>query len=80
MEMSWYCPLPFNSISSDPSGYYALCCESAPSEMHCTKNTLSEFKNSDYIMKNGLLIGCHQGLNKKDILRIHSVIMKLINR
>ena len=47
--MSWYCPLPFNSISSDPSGYYALCCESAPSEMHCTKNTLSEFKNSDYM-------------------------------
>jgi len=43
-------------------------------------NKLNSFKNSDYIMKNGLLIGCHQGLNKKDILRIHSVIMKLINK
>mgnify|MGYP001189908746 CR=1 FL=1 len=43
------------------------------------KNKLSSFKNSDYIMKYGLLIGCHQGLADKDILRIHAVIMKLIN-
>ena len=27
------------------------------------KNKLNEFKNSDYIMKYGLLIGCHQGLS-----------------
>ena len=38
------------------------------------KNKLNEFKNSDYIMKYGLLIGCHQGLSLKDILYIHSVI------
>ena len=44
------------------------------------KNKLNSFKNSDYIMKNGLLIGCHQGLIDKDIMRIHTLIMKLINR
>ena len=29
------------------------------------KNILNSFKNSDYIMKYGLLVGCHQGLTKK---------------
>ena len=38
------------------------------------KNKLNEFKNSDYIMKYGLLIGCHQGLSLKDISYIHAVI------
>ena len=38
------------------------------------KNKLNGFKNSDYIMKYGLLIGCHQGLSLKDISYIHSVI------
>ena len=38
------------------------------------KNKLNAFKNSDYIMKYGLLIGCHQGLSLKDISYIHSVI------
>ena len=38
------------------------------------KNKLNEFKNSDYIMKYGLLIGCHQGLSLKDISYIQSVI------
>ena len=32
------------------------------------------FKNADYIMSNGILIGCHQGLKKKDIQYIHSKI------
>ena len=27
-------------------------------------------------MKNGLLVGCHQGLSLKDISYIHSTIMK----
>ena len=40
------------------------------------KNKLNEFKNSDFIMKNGLLIGCHQGLSTKDISYIHSTILK----
>ena len=39
-----------------------------------SKNKVKSFKNSDYIMKNGLLIGCHQGLNKKNIDYIHSKI------
>ena len=49
--MSWYCPLPFNSLSSDTHGNYALCCESAPSQHHCTDMTLSEWKNSNYRIK-----------------------------
>jgi len=40
-----------------------------------TKNKLNSFKNSDYIMKYGLLIGCHQGLSIKDISYIHSIIL-----
>ena len=39
------------------------------------KNKLKEFRNSDYIMKYGLLIGCHQGLSLKDISDIHSAIL-----
>ncbi|MFL2890001.1 MAG: DegT/DnrJ/EryC1/StrS family aminotransferase [Pelagibacteraceae bacterium] len=46
------------------------------------KNKLNNFKNSDYIMKYGLLIGCHQGLTKKDISYIHASILsfKQINK
>ena len=42
------------------------------------RNKLNSFKNSDYIMKYGLLIGCHQGLTKKDISYIHSKILSFI--
>jgi len=41
-----------------------------------SKNKLNKFKNSDYIMKNGLLIGCHQGLSAKDLSQIHSTILR----
>jgi CDP-4-dehydro-6-deoxyglucose reductase, E1 len=41
-----------------------------------SKNKLNAFKNSDYIMKYGLLIGCHQGLSTKDISYIHSTVKK----
>ena len=40
------------------------------------KNKINNFKNSDYIMKHGLLIGCHQGLLLRDISYIHSIILK----
>ena len=40
------------------------------------RNKLDSFKNADYIMKNGLLIGCHQGLSTKDISYIHTTILK----
>ncbi len=43
------------------------------------RNKLSKFKNSDYIMKNGILIGCHQGLSSKDIYYIHKKILNFIN-
>ena len=36
------------------------------------------FKNADYIMSNGILIGCHQGLKKKDIQYIHSTLNQYI--
>ena len=42
------------------------------------KNRVNSFKNSDYIMKNGLLIGCHQGLKTKDINYIHKIISKFV--
>ena len=41
-------------------------------------NKPNSFKNSDYIMKNGLLIGCHQGLKKKQIEYIHSCIKNFL--
>ena len=44
------------------------------------KNVLNSFKNSDYIMKYGLLIGCHQGLKNKDISYIHKVILNFIEK
>ncbi len=44
------------------------------------KNKLSDFKNADYIMKNGILIGCHQGLKNKHIQYIHSKINLFIKK
>ena len=49
--MSWYCPLPYNSLSNEPLGKYALCCESQPSPHHCSDMTISQFKNSEYMRK-----------------------------
>ena len=43
------------------------------------KNQINNFKASDYIMKYGLLIGCHQGLSLKDISYIHHIVKKFIN-
>ena len=41
-------------------------------------NKINKFKNSDYIMRNGLLIGCHQGLTQKNINYIHEKISNFI--
>ena len=38
------------------------------------KGKVSQFPNSDYIMRNGLLIGCHHGLLIKEIKYIHKII------
>ena len=43
-----------------------------------SKNKVNKFPNADYIMKNGLLIGCHQGLGKKEINYIHKKIYNFI--
>ena len=43
------------------------------------KNKLNSFKNSDYIMKNGILIGCHQGLRENDIKYIHNCVTKFLD-
>ena len=42
------------------------------------RNKINQFKNSDYIMRNGILIGCHQGLKKFDISYIHKKISEFI--
>lgn len=47
--MTWYCPLPFNSISSNTLGNYELCCISRPSPHHCNDMTMKEFVNSEYM-------------------------------
>jgi len=41
---------------------------------------LNSFYASDYIMKNGLLIGCHQGLKSKDINYIHEKIIEFLKK
>ena len=43
-----------------------------------SRNKLNNFYNSDYIMKNGLLIGCHQGLSNNNIIYIHKIIRKFL--
>ena len=43
------------------------------------KNKINSFPNADYIMKNGLLVGCHQGLNNNNLKKIHQTIKKFIN-
>ena len=46
--------------------------------LNSKKNNINSFKNSDYIMRNGLLIGCHQGLTLREINYIHKIINKFI--
>ena len=43
-------------------------------------NNINSFKNSDYIMQHGLLIGCHQGLKVKNINYIHNTILNFLNK
>tara|TARA_B110000483_G_C18196032_1_gene543008 strand:+ start:1398 stop:2603 length:1206 start_codon:yes stop_codon:yes gene_type:complete len=42
-------------------------------------NKLNSFPGADYIMKNGILIGCHQGLKEKQLIYIHEKILNFIN-
>ena len=47
-------------------------------QLASSKNKINEFRNSDYIMKNGLLVGCHQGLSQKQVKYIHSAILNFL--
>ena len=64
-----------NKIQTRPIFTGNLLRHPAFSTLISKKNRLNNYKNSDYIMKNGLLIGCHQGLSKNDIAYIHLKIM-----
>jgi len=44
------------------------------------KNKINSLQNADYIMKNGILIGCHQGLNVKDIAYVHFKISNFLKK
>ena len=44
------------------------------------RNKLNAFENADYIMKNGILIGCHQGLDNAQIKYIHTQVLDLIKK
>jgi CDP-4-dehydro-6-deoxyglucose reductase, E1 len=44
-----------------------------------SKNKIKSFPNSDYIMRNGILVGCHQGLAKKQINSIQRIIVKFMS-
>ena len=50
------------------------------SKLISSRNKLNGFMNSDYIMKNGILIGCHHGLSVKNIKYIHEIIYKFIKK
>jgi len=65
-----------NNIQTRPIFTGNLLRHPAFSSLISNRNKLNGYKNSDYIMKYGLLIGCHQGLLDKDIAYIHTVISR----
>ena len=69
-----------NNIQTRPIFSGNILRHPAFSSLASKKNKVNSFKNSDYIMKNGLLIGCHQGLGSKEIAYIHKIILKFINQ
>ncbi len=44
------------------------------------KNNVNSFPESDYVMKHGLLIGCHQGLKKASLDKIHNIVKIFLKR
>jgi CDP-4-dehydro-6-deoxyglucose reductase, E1 len=69
-----------NNIQTRPIFTGNLLRHPAFSSLISSKNKLNEFPESDYIMKYGLLIGCHQGLKEKDISYIHNIILNFIKK
>jgi len=43
------------------------------------KGSVNDFKNADFIMKGGILIACHHGLNKKMMNHIHNSIRNFLS-
>ena len=67
-----------NSIQTRPIFSGNILRHPAFKELISKSNKITSFKNSDYIMKNGILIGCHQGLESKKIIYIHKLITRFI--
>ena len=44
------------------------------------KKTKNGYPNSDYVMNNGILIGCHQSMTIKEIQYIFRIIKKFLNK
>ena len=43
------------------------------------RTTKKEYDEADYVMKNGILIGCHQGMTNQMVEYVHNRIKKFIN-
>ena len=68
-----------NNIQTRPIFSGNILRHPAFSSITSKKNKINSFVNSDYVMKYGLLIGCHQGLSLDDIDYIHNKVLKFIN-
>ena len=77
-EMQVY--LEKNNIQTRPIFSGNILRHPAFNSLTSKKNDLNSFKKSDYIMKYGLLIGCHQGLSIKDIGHTHKLILNFIKK
>lgn len=60
--MSFFCPDPYNKISTDTNGYWKACCISSKrTDMHINNTTFLDFYNSEYMLtlrehqKNGVM-------------------------
>jgi len=69
-----------NNIQTRPIFSGNILRHPAFSSLISKRNKLNSFKNSDYIMKFGLLIGCHQGLSIKNIKYIHTIMHNFIKK
>ena len=67
-----------NSIQTRPIFSGNILRHPAFKYLNSFKNKINQFPNSDYIMKNGLLIGCHQGLSRKHIEYMHKTILRIM--
>ena len=69
-----------NNIQTRPIFSVNILRHPAFKHLKSSKNNISSFKNSDYIMQHGLLIGCHQGLKTENIKYIHNSILYFLKK